>query len=57
MLDVALVNFVGAGLASFAPVYGFKVPKGAITNGTLLVRSLYRHDRTSTGDIVETTVW
>ena len=56
MLDVALVNFVGAGLASFAPVYGFKVPKGAITNGTLLVRSLYHHDRASTGDIVEATV-
>ena len=43
-------------MASFAPVYGFKVPKGAIINGTLLVRSLYQHDRSSTGDIVEATV-
>ena len=51
MLDIALVNFVGAGLTSFAPVFNLSLPHGAMTDGAELLRQLHKSspEKTATG--------
>lgn len=60
MLDVALVNYIGAGWCSLAPAYGLDVPPGASTNGKTLLQLMYRHEPTATQDFLEDavqTIW
>ncbi|MEM9358663.1 MAG: hypothetical protein AAGB04_20990 [Pseudomonadota bacterium] len=60
MLDVALVNYIGAGWCSLAPAYGLDVPPGASTNGKTLLQLMYRHEPTATQNFLEDavqTIW
>ncbi len=60
MLDVALVNYIGAGWCSLAPAYGLEVPPGASTNGKTLLQLMYRHEPAATQNFLEDaiqTIW
>ena len=60
MLDVALVNYIGAGWCSLAPAYGLNVPEGAITNGKILLQQMHAADPVETQNFVTEaveTIW
>lgn len=56
MLDIALLNFIGAGLTSCAPVHDLKAPAPALTHGMTLMRVLYQYDQFKTEEFVEGTI-
>ena len=56
MLDIALLNFIGAGLASCAPVHELKTPSSALAHGMTLTRVLYQYDQFKTQEFVEGTI-
>ena len=56
MLDVALVNYIGAGWCSLAPAYGLDVPKGAITDGKTLLQVMHQQEPQETQEFVEDAV-
>ncbi len=53
MLDIALVNFVGAGLTAFAPVHNLTPPKTAAPKAVELLRILHQADADHTAGFVE----
>lgn len=56
MLDVALVNYVGAGWCSLAPAHGLELPQGAVASGKILLQSMHQQEPAETQAFVESTV-
>lgn len=56
MLDIALLNFIGAGLTSCAPVHSLKAPDRAMMYGVTLARVLHQYDQFKTHEFVESTI-
>ena len=60
MLDVALVNYIGAGWCSLSPAYGLDVPEGGLTNGKILLQQMHAADPDKTQTFVTEaveTIW
>ena len=60
MLDVALVNYIGAGWCSLSPAYGLDVPEGGVTNGKILLQQMHAADPDKTQTFVTEaveTIW